>query len=77
MTLIKDGFTLVYLPSGAKVAHVLAPNFSPNEAAMAVCKRQPTWPDSWFGTGSQDEWEKARTLPLCVGCASWLRKYTK
>jgi hypothetical protein len=71
---VKPEYTLVYLPRGAKVAHVLPPNSSPNEGGRAVCGRDPSWPDSWFGTGTQDEWDKARILPCCVGCAAWLRQ---
>lgn len=72
---IRDGYTLVYLPFGAKVAHMLAPNVSPNDYSRAICGREPTWPTLWSGTGNQTEWETARSVPLCVGCkAAYGRK---
>lgn len=75
MSPLKDGYTLVFLESGAKVSHVLPPNSSPNEYSRALCRREPTWPSLWAGTGSQGEYEKARILPLCIGCAAHIRKH--
>lgn len=74
---LKDGYTLVYLKHGAQVAHVLAPNASPNDyGSRALCGREPDIIklDSWWGTGSQDEYETARIMRMCIGCASALRR---
>lgn len=58
---------LVYT-EGGKIAHVLPDWASPNNRAEeALCGRSP-WPGYWFGTGTQDEYEKARDLRLCVAC---------
>lgn len=62
--------TRVYLRDG-KVTHLLDELASPNEPSSAVCGRTP-WPDVWFGTGSQDEYDTALTLPVCVTCRNRL-----
>lgn len=70
---LKDGYTLVYLPDGAKVSHVLAPNFSPNAPDPAVCGRSPIHA-GWFGTGDEDEYDEARRRRMCLFCAAALRR---
>lgn len=37
----------------------------PGTGGTALCGFEP-----WLGTGSQDEWDKARRLPLCLRCAN-------
>jgi hypothetical protein len=57
----------VYTRAGRR-AHLLAPSQSPNDPDIpAFCR---IWPerDGWLGTGSQDEWEKAASLPVCKDC---------
>lgn len=53
--------TRVYTRHG-RVAHVIWAD------QRAVCHITPTWPDTWFGTGSQTEYEKAARLPVCKLC---------
>lgn len=68
--------TLVYLGT-ANVAHVLPPGQSPNEGpGRAACNRTPDWLVPWMGTGSQDEYDRAATLPLCVSCRQALARTT-
>lgn len=64
--------TRVYM-TGSAVAHLLPWSASANDSGESLCGRSP-WPGYWFGTGSQDEYEKANTLPLCMGCASKIRR---
>ena len=52
--------TRVYLP-GRKVAH-LVDSWPVN--AVSLCR---VWAEFW-GTGSQEEYEKAASLPLCKRC---------
>lgn len=54
------GANLVYLPR-ANRAHVAI-------AGRTLCGRGPQWPDAWFGTGDQREYERAAALPLCTSC---------
>lgn len=36
--------------------------------AAAQCGTGPMWFDSWYGTGSQDEYDKVKSLPPCKKC---------
>lgn len=57
---------------GGTVAHILDWNASPNDtAAEALCGRT-AWPGYWWGTGSQEEHERAADLRLCTRCQSVL-----
>lgn len=67
MTATATAYTLVYLPRGA-VAHRLGSWASPNSYVSAACGVSPMWPDLWRGTGTQNELDKAATLPLCRKC---------
>ncbi len=61
--------TRVYT-EGGMVAHILDYLSSPNDrAAEALCGRLP-FPRFWFGTGTQDEEERAADLRLCLTCRS-------
>lgn len=51
-----------YLVTG-KVAHALRPPI----AGAAACGVDG-WSTEWLGTGSQDEYERAATLPRCLRC---------
>ncbi|MFF8831312.1 hypothetical protein [Streptomyces sp. NPDC015131] len=64
--------TAVYLPGGT-VSHRLKWNHSPNGAGSEALCGRTAWPGYWYGTGSQDEEEKAASLPLCVACAAIIR----
>lgn len=55
---------------GGTVAHLLDDLRSPNDpAAEALCGRTP-WPGYWFGSGTQEEEEKAQDLRECIPCSS-------
>lgn len=60
-------YTLVYLEGGTRT-HLLDDLLSPNEPNSVLCGRTPFWPSLWLGTGTQDEYERAETLPVCAGC---------
>jgi len=42
--------------------------------ASAPCGRSPVWfsPVGWMGTGTQDEYERNDSLPLCKRCSFML-----
>lgn len=61
----------VYMENGT-VAHVLDYNRSANSNEQALCGRGP-WPETWRGTGTQDEYDRAKELRLCVSCEAVLR----
>ena len=63
---LPPGESLVYLRRGT-VAHRAHSSSSPD----TVCRIGDRGTDLFtelYGTGSQDEWEKARSLPLCRTC---------
>lgn len=53
-----------------KVAHLLpfTTDFSAAPYTQAACGVSPIWPWAWYGSGSQDEHDKAAALPLCKTC---------
>lgn len=57
----------VYLPTG-KFAHLLPPGDLPSGDSPALCYRRPLRLATWAGTGSQGEYERAASLPLCSWC---------
>lgn len=60
--------TRVYLPQG-RVAHLLQPDASPNSHYPSLCGIAPAYyTPGWFGTGSQDEHEKAAAMASCINC---------
>ena len=72
---IPDGYTLVYLPKGAGVSHVLGANQSANLAEGALCGRTPDlFGSGWYGTGAQHEYEEAARRRVCLFCAGELRR---
>lgn len=56
----------VYMRAG-HAAHLLPWSADPNYSVPAICGRLPFW-TAWMGTGSQNEYEKAAALPLCLDC---------
>lgn len=64
-------YTRVYTEGGT-VSHLLDELLSPNSHTEAICGRSP-WPSLWFGTGTQDEEEKAQELKTCISCLSVVR----
>lgn len=71
MDLVREDDVLVYTPGGTRT-HVLPPAGSPNVVGQdAICGRS-AWPSLWFGTGAQDEYERAREQPLCSSCEAVL-----
>jgi hypothetical protein len=39
---------------------------------VALCGRYPDWTGHWYGTGTQDEYERAANLRDCAYCAARL-----
>jgi hypothetical protein len=68
---VPDGLSLVYLPHG-KVAHMSTHDMldtSCNAVLLSEDRYGLISGTPWLlGTGNQDEWEKARLLPLCKRC---------
>lgn len=64
-------YTRVYTEGGT-VSHLLDGLRSPNTYKEAICGRSP-WPSLWFGTGTQEEEEKAQDLKTCISCLSVVR----
>ena len=66
---IPAGTSLVYTRYG-RVAHISYPGL--DDTFCRISSRMPgrgwVWRPTLFGTGTQDEWEKARLLPLCKRC---------
>lgn len=59
----------VYLPHGG-VTHI-KPHIEDSMTTAyptVLCGRSPQLFDAWRGTGSQDEIDQARRMPLCVRC---------
>jgi hypothetical protein len=53
----------------SKVSHLLRPNHSPNDGyGLAYCGASPQFMMHWYGTGNQNEIDRAVTLPLCKRC---------
>jgi hypothetical protein len=60
-------YELVYTEA-SRTHHLLHPVHSPNSFEAALCGRTPGFLVEWLGTGSQEEHEMARKLPLCEQC---------
>lgn len=56
----------VYLRRGG-VTHVLPFAIHPSYPTV-LCGRELNWGEYWYGTGTQDEIDKARRMPLCIRC---------
>lgn len=56
----------VYLRRGG-VTHILPWAIQPAYPTV-LCGRSPELFESWLGTGSQAEYDKARRMPLCIRC---------
>lgn len=65
----------VFMVSGS-VAHVLCHGSSPNSNDKAACGRSP-WPELWRGTGNQEERDKVKSMPVCVGCKAVLARWAR
>lgn len=56
----------------AAVKHALPIEDQPYGNQAAICSVGPAWfapPNSWLGTGGQDEYEHLVSLPECKRCA--------
>lgn len=55
---------------GGGRAHLLAFGTDLNNFPYtpAYCGMEPTWPDKWLGSGTQDEYDRAAELPVCKNC---------
>lgn len=53
------------------VAHIVRPNVLDHAVLVSLCgiAAREHW---WYGTGSQGEYERAASLPLCKRCRSKL-----
>lgn len=72
MNAIREQMHQVYTLTGRRT-HYLTGRSSPSDTASAsLCGVSP-WPMAWFGTGSQDEFEKAAAMPFCSKCARLMR----
>jgi hypothetical protein len=68
VTAYVDQCTRVYTRTGFS-AHLLRPHYSPDGPIdEALCGLLPD-ADGWRGTGTQDEHERAGSLPVCRHCA--------
>jgi hypothetical protein len=55
---------------GALVAHLLSPwqVDGVDDQTPALCGQQPAWWWHWYGSGSQDEYDRAAALRVCGLC---------
>lgn len=60
------GYVMVYTRRGTVTHFAYYSGMTGNR--LALCHAHPRWPDNWFGTGNQDEIDKAEALPLCARC---------
>jgi hypothetical protein len=60
------GLSAVYTAFG-RVTH-FARYQHPQMDRLALCSVHPRWPWTWYGTGNQDEIDKAESMPLCTRC---------
>lgn len=68
--LLKYEMALVYYAKG-RMAHLMTMGEVNSQLGLGpVCKRVPWWHVP-LGTGTQDEYERARALPLCPACRAW------
>jgi hypothetical protein len=56
-------YARLYAPRG-KLAH-LSPPWARGDV---LCRDDPRALEDWLGTGSQDEYDRAASLPLCGRC---------
>jgi hypothetical protein len=56
-----------YLP-GRRVKHALREETA--HTGVAECGAAPRFGLMWFGTGSQDEYERVEALPACKRCVA-------
>lgn len=68
-------FTPVFTGPRARMAHLLTPSGSPNFGDLTLCRRIPS-AGLWWGTGSWDEMERAKALPMCPRCAAVADTYS-
>jgi hypothetical protein len=60
---VRTGVSWRYLDTGA-VTHAIGPGAMRDAAACGL----GGWPSEWLGTGNQQEYERAATLPKCRLC---------
>lgn len=70
MAKVPDGYIALYTYK-SRVAHAVNEDHRHGNS-VAVCGLGPAWFNSWYGTGSQDEYETAEKLPLCRRCKARL-----
>lgn len=67
MTTYAEECTRVYTWTG-RAAHLMPLYEYSIPLGRALCPVLPSWPDEWRGTGSQEEYDLAASLPLCKRC---------
>lgn len=63
----REMYPAVYMRKG-QVTHLLPPWSSPNDSVAALCGRMTGIGELWLGTGTEDEYDQARAMPLCTNC---------
>ena len=70
---LAEGFPAVYLRRG-RVTHLIPKGIDPNDPIVALCGTGPSWYDTWRGTGTEEEYDLARSMPLCLHCLRVLKE---
>lgn len=68
----EDDYARLYLYQGS-VAHMVNSDGLTTRRAhsrIALCGMAPDYPWTWYGTGTQAEYEKAAVLPTCRRCVA-------
>jgi hypothetical protein len=68
-----DQCTRVYTRTG-KTAHLMSPVQSIRNGSVLCSRVTPEWFTEWHGTGSQNEIDRAASLPLCKRCEDQARR---
>lgn len=63
-----DDCTRVYRPTGRTTHHLLPPGDTASSGVETLCGIRNSLGRTWLGTGGQEEYEKAASLPVCKRC---------
>jgi len=69
---LPEGYERRYTSSRGRMSHIILANGN-SQHEDALCRALPT-AQGWFGTGTQDERERAEALPECAKCATVMRR---
>lgn len=64
--------TRVYTRTGTR-AHLMSPVQTIRNGSVLCNRIHPEWFTEWHGTGSQDEIDRAASLPTCMRCEDQAR----